>query len=50
VLKKVRTKARFWEEVRTLLKYFRFDNWEMLFKKIVYSIRIPAETAMNNPP
>jgi len=44
--KKSGTKYNLWEKIKGLLEYFKFDNWEMLLRKIVYSIQLPAEESM----
>ena len=46
-LGKLKTKVRLWEEIRTLLRYFKFDSWEMLFNKIIYSIQTTAEMSID---
>ena len=45
--KELKTKYRLWEEVRILIKYFKFDNWEMLLK-IIRPVQLPASVAMSN--
>lgn len=46
--KQLKTKYRLWEEFRALLRYFKFTNWEMLLRKIVYNVQLPAELGMQN--
>jgi hypothetical protein len=48
VRKKARTKYNLWEKVRALLEFFSFESWDMLFRKILYSVIIPASMAMSN--
>lgn len=45
---KMKSKYRLWEDVRVLIRHFIFDNWEMLLRKIVYNVQLPAEIGMTN--
>ncbi len=46
--KKLKTKYGLWERIRYLLTDFKFKNWEMLLKKIVYNLQLPAEIGIIN--
>ncbi len=45
---KARTKYGLWEKIRGALLFFKFKNWEMLLRKIVYNVQLPAEAGMIN--
>jgi hypothetical protein len=46
--KKTHTKYNLWERVRGALLFFKFNSWEMLYRKIVFSLQLPAEMGMTN--
>ena len=45
---KARTKYNLWERVKGALFFFKFDSWEMLYRKLVFSLQLPAEMAIIN--
>jgi hypothetical protein len=45
---KARTKYNLWERVRGVLFFFKFDSWELLYRKIVFSLQLPIEMATCN--
>lgn len=43
-----KTKYNLWEKIRGALIFFKFNNWEMLLRKIVFSIQLPGSLGMSN--